>query len=352
MEKPTIFLSHSSSDREYILKLKNIITKRTSKTIEVFQSSDGESIPFGNNWVHKIEENLNKTKIMLVFVSPKSASSSWIYFESGFAYAKGVKVIPIGISGIDIGSIKPPLNLLQGFNISSEGGLGNLITVINREFHTEFDDQFSPTDFAELSIFDYSKERNRVPDQVEEIKIELYRKIGQKGDQSELSADCISKIEKHFQSFDIQYRINDNSINGTMPVLTSHGIKITRDGEGSIKIVIATDSIAMYEPLINELHKLYDKEQKRGWLRAIPANNYKLVTSSIKLSSKLHKHGYELAEMGHGFYSLDDWNLNTFKHDNTDGPNNILINFPAGTFKTESLYRILDDLIEAKVIYQ
>lgn len=52
---------------------------------------------------------------MFVFVSPESLSSSWIYFESGFAYAKGVKVIPIGIKGVDIGKLKPPLNLLQGF---------------------------------------------------------------------------------------------------------------------------------------------------------------------------------------------------------------------------------------------
>jgi hypothetical protein len=76
MQKPTIFISHSSVDKDLILQIKNLVYERTSKTVDFFQSSDGESIPFGNNWIHQVEENLKKSKIMLVFVSPRSAMSS------------------------------------------------------------------------------------------------------------------------------------------------------------------------------------------------------------------------------------------------------------------------------------
>ena len=106
MEKPIIFFSHSSKDKEFLLTLKNKLLRKTSKTIEIFQSSDGESISFGNNWIHKIEENLNYSKLMFVFLSPNSIKSNWIYFESGYSYSKGIKVIPIGINGIDVGSLK------------------------------------------------------------------------------------------------------------------------------------------------------------------------------------------------------------------------------------------------------
>ena len=133
MEKPTIFFSHSAKDRNVILPIKEKLIKITSGVIQIFMSSDGQSIPFGNNWIHKIEDGLNNAKIMFVFVTPTSIESGWIYFEAGFAYSKGIDVIPVGV-GIDIGSIRPPLSLLQGFNITSSESLNNFVTVINKNF--------------------------------------------------------------------------------------------------------------------------------------------------------------------------------------------------------------------------
>lgn len=54
MEKPTIFFSHSSKNRDLILPIKNKLTKITSGTMEIFMSSDGQSIPLGRNCVSKI----------------------------------------------------------------------------------------------------------------------------------------------------------------------------------------------------------------------------------------------------------------------------------------------------------
>lgn len=99
MEKPTIFFSHSSKDRDAILPIKEKLMKITSGVIQIFMSSDGQSIPFGKNWVHKIEEiGLNqRKKLLFVFVTPTSIESGWIYFEAGFAYSKGIDVIPVGV---------------------------------------------------------------------------------------------------------------------------------------------------------------------------------------------------------------------------------------------------------------
>ena len=83
MEKPTIFFSHSSHDRELILPVKAKLDMITAQVLDIFMSSDGQSIPFGNNWVHRIEEGLDRAQIMFVFVTPASIDSSWVYFEAG-----------------------------------------------------------------------------------------------------------------------------------------------------------------------------------------------------------------------------------------------------------------------------
>ena len=78
MSKPTIFFSHSSKDKDVISAIKNKVVQYTGNTIEIFQSSDGESIPFGTNWIHKVEEGLENAKIMFVFVTENSISSGGV----------------------------------------------------------------------------------------------------------------------------------------------------------------------------------------------------------------------------------------------------------------------------------
>ena len=150
MNKPTVFFSHSSKDKDLVLLIKNKVENITKKTINIFMSSDGQSIPFGTNWIHKIEDGLNESKIMFVFVTNNSIDSGWIYFESGFAYSKNIKVIPIGI-GVDIGKISAPLSLLQGFNVTSSDSLNNFITIINSNFDYDFDEGFTNDDFQDIN---------------------------------------------------------------------------------------------------------------------------------------------------------------------------------------------------------
>lgn len=124
-------------------------------------SSYGQSIPFGNNWIHKIEEGLNKAQVMFVFVTPISVNSAWIYFEAGFAYSKNIEVIPVGI-GISIGQLKPPLSLLQGFDITSTDSLNNFISIINRKFDLKFDFAFTDDTYNAVfaSMTDYNNHIN------------------------------------------------------------------------------------------------------------------------------------------------------------------------------------------------
>ncbi|MGM9660365.1 MAG: toll/interleukin-1 receptor domain-containing protein [Faecousia sp.] len=174
MSKPTLFFSHSSKDKDMVLAIKNKVMQYTSGTLEIFQSSDGESIPFGTNWIHKVEEGLKEAKVMFVFITEQSISSGWIYFEAGYAYSKGVHVIPVGI-GVSVGDLKAPLNLLQGFNITSADSLNNFLTIINREFSYSFSAQFTDDDYNEIIALSSSatKHSTQFDEIVRSVKYEL-----------------------------------------------------------------------------------------------------------------------------------------------------------------------------------
>lgn len=150
MSKPTIFFSHSSLDKAPIGLLKDLFCTKTGGAIEVFLSSDGQSIPLGRNWVYRVQEGLEDAALMVVFVTPNSIGSGWVYFETGYVYAKGKRVVPVGFMGIDLAEVRPPIGLLQGFNITSHEGLNNLIALVNEEFKHSHLCSFSADDYAAI----------------------------------------------------------------------------------------------------------------------------------------------------------------------------------------------------------
>ena len=150
MTKPTIFFSHSSADKDSLTKLKDLFVAKTGSTIDVFLSSDGQSIPFGRNWVRRVQEALDDAKLMFVFVTAHSLRSNWIYFEAGYAHSKGIRVVPVGFLNTDLKDVPAPLALLQGFNIGNEDGLDNLIAIANDEFKFKHDKQFTNDEYDEL----------------------------------------------------------------------------------------------------------------------------------------------------------------------------------------------------------
>ena len=176
-DKKIIFFSHSSYDKKALHRLKDLLTKKTANTVEIFLSSDGQSIPLGRNWVSKLEEAMKQSKIMLVFLSPMSLQSHWIYFEAGYAYRRDIRVVPLGILGIDLEAVGPPLSLLQGFNIKSADGLNNIIALINETFDYSHEESFTQEEYNEIFAGDQIFGKGALGEYaftVDEIKIGLH----------------------------------------------------------------------------------------------------------------------------------------------------------------------------------
>lgn len=359
MLKPTIFFSHSSLDKEYISKLRDMILKATSKTVDIFQSSDGESIPFGNNWIHKVEESLKKTKIMLVFVSPKSIMSSWLYFESGFAYAKNVKVIPIGICGVDIGKLKPPLNLLQGFNISNAEGINNILTILNKEFDCSFEESYVQKDYDDLSVLDESESSTRVQsmDSIDYIQFGFPRKFSSSEKRKEFTIknEPFKIIEEYLKVKGVTYNHSE-----TFKIHT-HGMLITELSDSrkvdAILVQIDPYSFSYNEELINGLcDTLYgEKKLNKFWANIIFKNAVELETTDFKVSSKLHRSGFDMSELNGKFYQFDsiDFTLEG-RPDRSQFPgidkDHLRVIFDAGKLDVRKIFDLVSRLIRSKVI--
>jgi len=256
MKKPVIFISHSSKDKAPLAILKDLLQTKTANTLDVFLSSDGQSIPFGRNWVHELEQALKDTSIMFIVVSPNSVYSKWIYFESGFSYAKNVKVIPIGLMGVDLGEVQGPLSLLQGFNVNSHHGLNNMIATINTEYNTSFPENFIEEDFQK--IITATDSHSLYPDTV------LYDRI----DSINLTLDGI-----RYETDAITAKIDEKKLTEIINALkadgiplsiygnyiSTHGLTITRDKDltKGTKLYIAIDPFS-YKKNFEILQKIYE----------------------------------------------------------------------------------------------
>ena len=301
-DKNVIFFSHSHEDKLYVNKLRDILLKKTSKTIEIFCSSDGQSIPFGKNWIHKVEEALQDAKIMFVFLSPNSIHSNWIYFESGFSYSKNIRVIPIGILGVDLNKILPPLSLLNGFNVNSSQGYNNIITIINECFNYSFDEDFTEKEFIELN-FGNNKYSINIDylNYISRIEFGLPFKLVDELNTNSLKLETFDQIEKEVKDSGITYGVHYNEI-------YAQGISIINDVQN--KEINITINPMKYDAYVNLIKKIinisYTETVKKFWFYIIPSNDTYIEHDELKVSSNLFDSGVNYSKKGNKLFEYND----------------------------------------------
>lgn len=312
MNKPTIFFSHSSKDKDIILSIKRRIDSITGGTLDIFMSSDGQSIPFGRNWIYKVEEGLNAAQIMFVFVTPNSILSNWIYFEAGFAYAKSIEVIPVGV-GIDIGLLKAPLNLLQGFNIVSSDSLNNFIKIINKKFNYCFKDEFIDSDFADIvDMTDGNTRTFDISNIFSYADCEIFsRDKDTNGENAIFNLhDFIKQVIDYLKSESIAYSYEGTRFSSTKSILAA-GIKISYQAgrPDEIKIKISPYNFQATFPLLS--HIVGSLGDRWAYLRFHLNSNYMYITSQETTSAIIAnmRDNFEFSSSRIGSYRFTKGNL-------------------------------------------
>lgn len=148
--KPTIFLSHSSTNRRELLALKRLLDERAGGMIEFFLSSDNDSIAHGTIWPSEVRAALDRMSLMVIFVSSEALKSGWTYFEAGYGLHKLKTANIYCLPGTDKAALPSPFNILQNRNLHSTRDIALLIRQVNETLGGKMDESISKEAFDRI----------------------------------------------------------------------------------------------------------------------------------------------------------------------------------------------------------
>ena len=146
MPKPVIFISHISEEKTLAIELKRLIENSFLGMMDVFVSSDENSVSSGQRWLDDITDALANCSVEIILCSPVSVKRPWINFEAGAGWIRKIPVIPLCHSGMDVSKLPIPLNLLQAVRISEIPSLKLIFPVLAEAIGAQIPD----VDFTEF----------------------------------------------------------------------------------------------------------------------------------------------------------------------------------------------------------
>ena len=118
-----IFISHIVDEKEVAFVLKKILAEAFMGAVEIFVSSDGESLPGGKEWFTFVRNRAREADVILCLLSLESIRSSWVMFEAGIGDGAGGLVIPVLVGGNTFNELDFPMAGFQGRKLSDLGAI-------------------------------------------------------------------------------------------------------------------------------------------------------------------------------------------------------------------------------------
>lgn len=177
MEKPTIFISHITEEKEIAKAVKEFLEKRFLKTINVFASSHEESLQMGDDWMGTIKKSMKDCELIIIICSPLSITRPWINFEAGAGWIKDIPVIPLCHSGLTPGKLPVPINSFQGGILNSKEDISKVFNRIARVLKIDSPDSNNDDFFAAINSFETQIKSSALSQDTSFIHNLLYRQI-------------------------------------------------------------------------------------------------------------------------------------------------------------------------------
>ncbi len=130
MQKLLVFVSHIKPERIIADSFRKLIESKFMGLIEVFVSSDPESIAMGGRWLEEITQGLKTCIVEVVLASPLSVRRPWINFEAGAGWVRDIPVIPVCHSGMTPDFPPPPLSSLQAALATDQEQMERVLAVL------------------------------------------------------------------------------------------------------------------------------------------------------------------------------------------------------------------------------
>lgn len=194
IKKPTIFVSHASSDGEFANAVKQEIEKVFANGVNVFCTSSPGAIPVGTDWLGDIEGKLNVAQAVIAIVTPVSIERPWLWFEVGATWSKGrtgdCRIYPLCAPEIDLSSLPPPLDRLQALSMGQAADLKLLFEALIAQFG-----------FGKITSFRSTNITSRIPKykDVKVKEVDLNDKVFYSGKYTGYNDDELMEvIDTHF----------------------------------------------------------------------------------------------------------------------------------------------------------
>jgi hypothetical protein len=117
---PKVFLSHINEERGLAMLVKDLIATCFEGQVDVFVSSDPDSLPRGSRWLTVISQTLEQCCFELVLCSPTSVKRPWVNFELGAGWVReSIPIVPLCHSGLSVTTLPSPLNQLHAADLDN-----------------------------------------------------------------------------------------------------------------------------------------------------------------------------------------------------------------------------------------
>ncbi|MEK6967143.1 MAG: toll/interleukin-1 receptor domain-containing protein [Nanoarchaeota archaeon] len=219
--KPTVFISHATSDAEFAHAMQQEIEKVFANGISVFCTSSPGAIPVGTDWLGNVEQKLASAQAVIAIITPVSIERPWLWFEIGATWSKGraggCVIYPLCTPEIDLFCLPSPLDRLQALSMGKANDLRLLFESLIKQFG-----------FGAISVFKGSNITKRIPKyaKVKIMDVDLNEKSFYSGkytgySDSELmeviDTEMFAKDDAQFdESFLLHYKREDLIRNGKL----------------------------------------------------------------------------------------------------------------------------------------
>ena len=154
-----IFLSHAAKDQDIAIYLKKIIEEVIPGS-RVFVSSDTEDLRPGDEWVKTIRQNLRESTMLLLLASNRALSRPWVWYETGSAWSREIRMIPCCIGKMRKAGLSAPFSSYQALNVDEAADFSSLVTEIGRELDLTIRVPEIAKVVSQLQAFDRTAQEN------------------------------------------------------------------------------------------------------------------------------------------------------------------------------------------------
>lgn len=247
-----VFISHTATEAELAIALKDMIEAAFPREVRVFVSSDERDLRPGDRWLEEIDEALVNSGALVVVCSPFAITRPWIHFESGCAWIKRVPVIPVCHSGLKKSELAPPLSSFQGLTLEEANFGHRLLNALASHFNGL---TVPKLDFTALDLALRKAATESAPKPVSKAK-----SVAVEFDAEHLSADAKKLL--------IELSLAEDG--RLLRIETHGGYSITIDRREFVKETPAPRIKAKWERVLREL-------TEAGFVHALNHENYEIT---------------------------------------------------------------------------